>query len=525
MRWLVLSLALLMIATALCRAAIGEPQIRISARLDPPFLVEEVEIEGLEAASKLTFNLSTYAQAVEYAAAMVNGAVVQGSVSGHLLIFDFGHPVTSAKARVVFRALNVSDTVAALAVPLPLAPLEANVANVSFTVWGIPSEPFDLVSNLNLSRGYSPDLLHYFKGAATSSAGGFEVVKARFGASGLAPAVERLVRIVVVEPGSITILDNFTLLGLAERGGADVTFTYAASLDLKSVKGLVTPYPPTLYSVSRTGNSTIVRISLIAPLKSAGDRAYVQLEFSAPLRWEGKDVEIPVFVGVGRYISEARILVKLRGAASFRELSPIREWQEGEYRVCELGIFKLLGENAKTNIRAEVTFAPHAPTRYVAVGALLAAITALAFLLHSKARRGAAAPAPVVVVASEFSTALRERVSNIRALVSAWDRYSEGKLSRQAYRQLASKLKRKEEDLKGKCKERASTEVEVRALERFDELVREILSRLSKLEEAKHDMERGALPRKEGRKVLSELRDGVEDLLGELEELASRFEA
>jgi len=488
--------------------------------LDPPFLIEKVEVEGFEA-SRLTFNLSVNARAIEYAVAVAGGIVVRGVLNGSLLLFDFGRPVAGAEVWIVVRALNVSDAMATLTVPLPLAPLEAGAANVSFTVRGIPSEPFDVVSNFNLSRGYSPDLLNYLRGNATSEPGALEVIEVRFSASGLAPAVESLVRTVVVEPGTITILDNYTLLGLAGQGGSDVTFAYAANLELKSVKGLVTFYPPTLYGATRTGNLTLVKISLIAPPQSAGDRARVQLELSMPIRLEGGVAKIPAFVGVGRYIPEARVLVKVHGTATFRGLSPVEEWQEDGCRVYELGVFKLLGEDVEPGVQAEVMFAPRTPTRYVAVSALLAAVAAVAYLFHLRVRKEGAALAPAVTtaVASEFSVALRERVSNIETLVDAWDKYSAGRLSRQAYRQLVSKLKRREEDLKKRCREEASTEAAAQALERADRLVSEILSQLSKLEETKLGVEKGTIPKKEGKKLLSELRGSIAELLDELEAL------
>ena len=519
MRRITLGLALLLIA-ALGQAALGEPRVRIDARLDPPFLIEKLEVEGLEAVPRLTFNLSAYARAVEYAVAAAGGVTARGVLNGSLVTFDFGRPTAGASVWIVLRALNASGFVATLTAPLPLAPLEAGAANASFTVWGIPSDPLDVKSGINLSRGYSPDRLNYLRGNTTARPGSLEVVEVQLSASGLTPAVERLVRVVVVEPGSLTILDNYTLLGLAGQGASDVTFTYAAGLDLKSVKGLVAPYPPTLYSATRTCNSTVVRVSLIAPPQSAGDRAYVQLELSMPLRREGGAVEIPAFIGVGRYVPDARVLVKVRGTATFRGLNPVREWQEGDYRVYELGVFKLLGEGLEPRVYAEVALAPRAPTGYVAVSALLAAAAATAYLLHTRTRKESAAPAPAAaVVRGEFSAALRERVSNIEALVDAWDRYSAGRLSRQAYRQLVSKLKRREEELKKRCREEASAEAAAQTLEKADKLVSEILSRLSKLEEAKLSMERGTLQRKEGKKLLNELRSSVAELLDELETL------
>lgn len=518
MRWRALCLMLLALAISL--TARGEPKVSVSARLDPPFVVEDVKVEGLEAVSTLTFNFTAAQGAIDYAVATTaEGVLVHGSLQDGLLRFDFGHPVTSARVWIVFRALNVSGGMATLTVPVPLAPLEVNEANASFIVWGIPSQPFDVTSRFNLSKGYSPELLNYLKGNTTSEPGDLEVIEASFSASGLPPAIEHLTRVIVVEPGSLAIVDNYTLTGVSWRGASSVSFTYAADVELKSVKGLVTSYPPTHYSFTRLNGSTKIQVSLLAPPYGSGDKSHVQLELSVAPQGSGGVLRIPAFVSVGRYVPEVRVIVKVRGTAVFHGPTPVKEWRENGYTVYELGTFKLLEEGAGGVVQAEVAFAPQAPTPYIAVGALLAVSIALAYLAFTKMRREGVAPAPVetVVVTSELSAALRERISNIEALLDVWDKYSSGKLSRQAYRQLASKLRRREEELRKRCREAALSEAKTtEKLDRVDKLVAEILSQLSKMEEAKTSVERGTLSKKEGKKLLEKLQSGIAELIDEL---------
>jgi len=509
----------LLLALSVSLVARGEPRVSVSARLDNPFLVEEVKVEGLEPVSTLTLNLSAVHSIVDHVMAAAEGVFVNGSPQNGLLRFDFGRPVTSARVRIVFRALNMSGGVATLTVPLVLAPLEVNEANTSFIVWGIPSQPFDVVSRFNVSKGYSPELLNYLKGNTTSGPGDLEVVKASFSASGLPPAIEKLTRTIVVEPGSLTILDNYTLTGVSWQGASSLSLTYAADVELKSVRGLVTSYPPTHYNFIRLNGSTKIRVTLLAPPYGAGDKSYVQLELSTVPQRVDSVFKIPAFVGVERYVPEVRVLVKVRGTATFRGLTPVKEWLEDGYSVYELGTFKLLGEGVEGAVQAEVKFSPQAPVPYIVVGALLAALTALAYLAFTRARRREAAPAPVetVVVASELSEALKERISNIETLLDAWYKYSAGRLSRQAYRQLVSKLRRREEELRKRCRDAALGEAgTAEKLDKVDELVAEILGRLSKMEEAKRSIERGTLSKREGKKLLDKLQGEMEELLDEL---------
>jgi len=518
MRWCTLCLVLLL-ALSVSLVARGEPRVSVSARFDNPFLVEDVKVEGLEPVSTLTLNLSMVQSFVDHATAVAEGVMVNGSLQNGLLRFYFGRPVTSARVWVVFRALNVSGGVATLTVPVILAPLEVNEANTSFIVWGIPSQPFDVVSRFNVSKGYSPELLNYLKGNRTSEPGGLELVEVSFSASGLPPAIEQLTRTIVVEPGSLTILDNYTLTGVSWQGASSLSLTYAADVELKNVRGLVTSYPPTYYSFTRLNGSTKIQVTLLAPPYGAGDRSYVQLELSMVPQGVDSVFKIPAFVGVGRYVPEVRVLVKVSGTATFRGFIPVKEWQEGGYRVYELGTFRLLGEGAERTVQAEVKFSPQVSVPYIIVGALLAALTALAYLAFTRARREKAAPAPVetVVVTSELSEALKERVSNIEALLDTWYKYSAGRLSRQAYRQLVSKLRRREEELRKRCRDAALGEAgTAEKLDKVDELIAEILDRLSKMEEAKRSIERGTLSKRDGKKLLDKLQGEMVGLLDEL---------
>lgn len=497
----------------------GGPRVRVDARLDPPFIVESLDVELASPSSSLAFNVSLAKRVLEYAVATAEGVAASGVLHGDALLFNFSRPVSSAKVWLVFRALNVSYGSAELAVPLPLAPLGVGPLNASFTVWDLPSQPLEVVSRFNVSKGFSPELQNFLSGNATVEAGALEVIKVSFSATNLPPAIERLVRVIVVEPEALTVLDNYTLVGVAAEGASNVTFVYAADLELKGVRGLIGPYPPTYYSFTRLNGTTKVQLSLLAPPYEAGDRTYVELELTAPLKRADGALLLPALVAVGRYVPDMRVLVKVRGSAVFHGIAPAGEHQDGDYRVYELEVGKFLGEGEEPFVKADVAFTPRAPTRYAALGALLVAFAAFAYLAFSKMKReGTAASAPPVAVVLESGAldVLKDRVANAEALLEVWEKYDAGKLSAQAYRQAVSRLRKREMELRRRCREAVSNSELIEKINEFDRVIDEIFSKLSEMEEAKRNIEKGALPRREGRKRLDGLRNEVEELLDKL---------
>ncbi len=80
-----------------------------------------------------------------------------------------------------------------------------------------------------------------------------------------------------------------------------------------------------------------------------------------------------------------------------------------------------------------------------------------------------------------------------------------------------SKLRRREEELRKRCRDAALGEAgTAEKLDKVDELIAEILGHLSKMEEAKRSIERGTLSKREGKKLLDKLQGEMVELLDEL---------
>ncbi|RLF06663.1 MAG: hypothetical protein DRK00_01035 [Thermoprotei archaeon] len=519
MRRLLLALALLLTLTYIAGAS-GEVTLSVNAYLDTPYLVEQIDVRAPPLTS-LAINLSGHVDKLVYAVASAGGSLYEGEVEGEVLRFRFGKAVGEVNIVLVLKCANATGRVLELEAPLPLAPL-GYASNYTLVLWNLPSEPNVVNSTISLGRGFSEKWTHYLRGNGSSPPGGLGFVKLYSYITTPSPIIARVNRTIVIEEGGkATIIDNFTLVGLLNEPSGTLVLSYPSTVQVEAVEGPLGPYPPNGYSVKTLDEETRVTIKLRAPPYRAGDRAYVWVKLRAPLRREGARYEIPAFLGVGHYIPLLKLRVKVRGRAEFQGLNPLREWVEGDYRVYDLGSFKLVDEKHAPALMAIVELAPQRPPLYIVATLILAAAAAAGYFLRGRRLEGRKeAVVEALETTPELVGILEERRRLIESLMDNWRRLEEGKLSRHAYRQIYSRLRRREEELRRRAVAIARELPQAaEKLSEFDKAVSTALSRLSRMEELLRRAGRGLIEKREYKRRVTELEREFDDALRVLEEV------
>lgn len=517
-----LTLLLSILVIMLAGTALANPQVLINARLDPPFVIERISVWNLST-SVLTFNVSSLQ--VEYAVATAEGLTCEGSlVNASLLRFKFEKPVGNISVVLVLRLPYSDWKNYNLTIRAPLCPLEAARCNSTFVLAGLPSSPRISRSTFKATSGRREDLGHYVRGGLVARAGEVGEVSFSLDRFRYSPEVVELHRTIVIDESGVTVVDNYTLRGLAAFANGTLVLTYPARLTLRGVRGLISAYPPANYAVVSAANATRITITLIAPPYGEGDKTYVSLTLSLATELAGARYEIPAFMGVKRYVPNLQLYVKVRGRASIDGLTVVRSWEEDGYRVYYLGAFKLPpegGPRPTVAISVQLT-----PDYRIALLVAAVAIPLLAVTATLKLRRRVPeAAAKEVVVQKEIVTLLQRRLENLRELVSVWKRYVAGKLSNQAYRQAASRIRSQESSLMKKCSEAAAREtLDVkRSLEELERLAVRLWSSISEAESIQRRIARGHIPRREREKLLRETEKKVDRLLTEIEGVVEKL--
>lgn len=523
MKAIVLLAAIVILVSFTCTKVQGENSIFVKAHLDPPFVVEEITIKVSESVRTLTFNTSFFTHAIDYFFAVAGGRVYRGIKNNATLSFQFETPVNEARVWIVVRALSTEGPLTLLSIPATLVPYEVKECNVSFLLYDLPAQPEITYSPFNLSTGYNESFKNFLRGISLGQAGEVKNVNLTLTGARLSPSVLSLTRTVILEARSVKLIDNYTFVGLSGYSAADIFLTYTVPLELVNVRGLSGPYPPTQYTAEKVGDSTVLKISMLAPPYQKGDLAYLQLELFYQNGNTGNRHKLPIFMGVGRYLQSLRIIIKVRGEITGIKFIETR--QEGEYRVYDIGTFKLVGVEVDPFVEVEASLVPHGQFVSIFGAVALTSIVAASYLLVSRRKRGGVQPLvkEVELVSSELSNTLAERLSNVEAMLEAWGKFSSGKLSRQAYRQLSSKIRKREIELKKLSKDLSKDGKITNIIEEFDKIIQQIEKNILEMEDIYRNIERGLIPKKEGKAKINSIERTIKDLRNELEELINRL--
>ncbi|MCS7104469.1 MAG: hypothetical protein NZ954_02740 [Thermofilaceae archaeon] len=515
--------AIVILVSLTCATVQGENNIVVKARLDPPFVIEEMTIKVSESVRTLTFNTSLFTDAIDYFFAVAGGRVYRGIKNDTTLSFQFETPVNEAKVWIVVRALSTEGPLTSLTMPITLVPYEVRECNTSFLLYDLPAQPEITYSPFNLSSGYDEIFKNFLQGNSSGRAGEARNITLTLTGARLSPAVLNLTRTVILEARSIKLIDNYTFIGLSGYSTADLFFTYTVPLELANIRGLTGPYPPTQYTAEKLGNSTVLKISMLAPPYQRGDSAYLQLEFFYQNGNIGDRYKLPIFTGVGRYLQSLRIIVKVRGEIT--GIGSLEGRQEGEYKVYEMGTFKLVGVEVDPIVEVEASLVPHRQFVSILGAVALTCIVAASYLLVLRRKKGEVQPLveEVELVSSELSNTLAERLSNVEAMLEAWERFSSGRLSRQAYRQLSSRIRKREIELKKLSRDLSKDGNITNIIEEIDKIIQQIEKNILEMEDIHRNIERGLIPKKEGKAKINSIERTIKELRNELEELINRL--
>ncbi|MEM1691412.1 MAG: hypothetical protein QXE91_03785 [Thermofilaceae archaeon] len=509
---------LIMLLTLVPLSATAAPSVEAKARVEPPYVILTLSVQDLPT-STFTLDIGNFSHFLEYAFAVTNGAVAYGSLEGSKLIFQT-KMVGNTTIYMVLRTFKYEYHSIVFSLPAPLAPIETLPCNFSLTIYGLPSMPSVIQSPFNVTTGYNESLRYYIKGATVAEEPWGNLTFS-IGTTRLPPTIKRVERTLMIDAQRVIIVDNITLQGITDYNTESIDLTYPLSLDVEEVGGLVGPYPRALYTVTRTGNSTQVGISLLAPPAREGDLAFVWVKLSSPLLSKDNRYLIPAYAGIGHYVPSFTVTLKVRGSLTGLSEAAV----EGDYRVYKLPERKLLGVEVDPYIMLEGSLLPPPQPNYLLISMIFAVIAALSYFMSSRVGRAAPTETRVEVkLTGELIAVLKERSDNLAAFLDSWSKYDKGKLSRQAYRQAVLRYRRRETELRRRAREVAlKSEESLKLLDKVDNIFFEVEKLLNRLDELKTSMEKGLMPQTEGRRRITELNERLEQLRNELEELIVKY--
>lgn len=503
-----------LIALSPLGAVIAVPVVEARVRLDPPFAIISLVFKNFSA-SALTFDLGNHSRYLEYSFAIANDSVIQGVLNGTMLHFNASGGKAIIEVWTVFKNFKYEFHTVTVTIPAPLTPLEARECNFLLIVHDLPSQPTVVSSPFNVSMGYNTTLQHYVSGSTRAGPAGNLTLN--LGSANIAPAIVKVDRTIIIDSERTVIIDSLTLQGLVENGLANITLIYSESLNVEGVGGLLGPYPPTHYSVTYASNATKVAIKLLAPPRRIGDFSYLWVKLSKETITKDDKVALPAFLSIGRYVQNLTVVVKVRG-----ELHELNQAQtEGGFRIYRFPQLKVLGRDADPYVVLGGRLLPPQQPNYPLLIALLAALAAAGYLASARgASPEAAAVVEEVKITSELARVLKERSSNLDALLDAWSKYNSGRLGRQAYKQALFRYRRRESELKKQGRGLVSgQEAALKLLEMLDGLFLEIDRCLSEIEDVQTRASRGLITEKERRERTSAINEKLQRIRDEIIDL------
>lgn len=506
----------------------GAGAVHIEAIFDFPYIVVMEHVWPPEAVARIDLNLSHYSEYLVYCAAASSNELGTCSLDEGTLSISFNRPVDSVDIVLVFNSTSNVGRSISVQLPLALAPADFPAA-YTVNVTRLPSDPHISYPLLNFSRGYISDHGYYvsFNGDASPA----EILTMNFTAYMTSPqaAIVGLERVIQVDEGGISLIDNYTLTSVIGEPATDLALTYPGTCRVTGVRGLLGPYPQANYKVS-TGNSTLLSVKLIAPPSGRGDKAVVTVTLECAGGTADGRLVLPAYTGVGHYIHYSKIRVKVWGEARIYGAGTTGAAAADGYTVYDLGEARFWDSSFAPPVTADVQLRSKPIPLYLPLLIGLIAVAATLFAWRSRASPPVRAKAEVVEALKPYEgiiKILEDRMRLAEELFENFEKLERQAVSSKVFRQMMTTALRREQHLKSALqRESGGMPGELLGLvQRFDARISEIVSEINRLYDMQRRLGRGLIEKRTYRKETEAMKERVRKHLSELEAIVDEIKS
>jgi len=281
-------------------------------------------------------------------------------------------------------------------------------------------------------------------------------------------------------------------------------------------------------------NKTMTSISLRSVLWKRGEREYLKVVYSLPVKFEEDTLKIPAYHSSGLPIDNYNIVVKIAGDGQLLGLTPrFVKFADG-YRIIGLQNKGLLLDEIPVEdpyITLKVYLDPTLKIRpYLVLGAFsfILALIAIAFVQRSRAvevevKRTVKIEAPEEVL-KEAKDLYEEKIKLLEDLAEAKIRRLTAKISRQLYRQKVAKINSKRKTLESKISKLRERIGKAPLLDEIERMLHEVERKIDKFEDAYSKYRRGEISKKAFKEEIEKIREEIEAITSKIYSRLSALE-
>ncbi len=352
-------------------------------------------------------------------------------------------------------------------------------------------------------------------------------------------SVVQLNRTIIVEnENEVVFVDEYLIENNVGGKLEHITIELPLNATIKRLEGLVGIYTGRggdgAYYTWVENNKTMASISLRSILWKRGEREYLKVVYSLPIKLEENTLRIPAYHSSGLLIENYNIIVKIAGDGQLLDLTPrFVKFADG-YRIIGLqNKGSLLDEIPINNpyVTLKVHLDPTLKIRpYLILGAFsfTLALIAIAFVQKSKTakievKKIVKIEAPKEVL-KEAKDLYEEKVKLLEDLVEAKIKRLTAKISRQLYRQKVAKINSRRKTLENKISRLRERIEKAPLLDEIERMLHEVERKIDKFEDIYSRYRRGEVSKKAFREEMEKVREEIEAITSKIYSRLSALE-
>ncbi len=487
------------------------------------YIVVNTLVEVLNGDSDIwSFKLpSDYREKLIYVAAIIGGEIVPVKVAWNSFIVTFSKPYPKFKIIEIYKLdMKFEERTVKISFPLIITPREA-IGDAYIRV-KTPVKDYAIESPAYLNKTDVGAVANL----TLASPGETDIVSLTFYQVDLAWfSIPKLNRTVIIEStDEATFIDEYIIANGVGGRLEYVNLELPLNATIKRLEGFIGPYTGRggdgAFHTWKEDNKTMVSISLRSPLLRRGEKEYLKVVYSVPIKTEDNILEIPAYHSSGLLIENYEIVIKITGDGELVDLTPRFVKFVEDYKVIGLQHKGVLLDDIpsgnpyvklKVSLNLSVKMRP-----YIILGAfsLILALIAVAFVQRARAVKIEAKKAVKIEAPEELVKELRdlyvEKTRLYEALVEAKVGKLTAKISRQVYRQKVARISSKRKNLDRRIAELKNKIGKVPLLEEVEKIFHEIEMEMGKFEDINTRYRRGEMSKRAFKEEIENLKEKIE---------------
>jgi len=352
-------------------------------------------------------------------------------------------------------------------------------------------------------------------------------------------SIVQLNRTIIVEKNDeVVFVDEYLVENMVGGKLDHITLQLPLNATIKRLEGSVGVYTGrggdgAFYTWTEE-NKTMASISLRSALWRRGEKEYLKIVYSLPVRFEEDVLRIPAYHSSGLPIESYKIIIKIAGDGRLLDSTPSFVRFLNGYRIIGLqdrGLLldDILTENPFVTLRVHLN-----PTLkikpYLILGtfSFILALVAAAFVqkmrtIETEVKKLVKIDAPKETL-KEIKELYTEKVKLLENLAKVKVERLTAKVSRQVYKQKVARINSKRKNIENRISELRGRIGKAPLFDEIEEIFHEIEGKIDKFENIYAKYRRGEISKKGFREEIEKIREEIEEVASKIYARLSRLE-